>query len=60
MPRDTSPIFAASIFIIGLRRSESARRMPERNEPLPAYFISLGVLVLPLSDLNKTFEASEE
>jgi hypothetical protein len=34
--------------------------MPERNEPLPAHFLSLGVLVVPLSDLKKMFEASEE
>jgi hypothetical protein len=34
--------------------------MPERNKPLPAYFSSLGVLVVPLSDLKKLFETSEE
>ena len=59
MPRGISPILAASTSL-GLRRSERLRRMPERNEPLPAYFISLGVLVVPLSDLNKMFENSDK
>ena len=60
MLKDTSPICTASISIIGLRRSERLRRIPDRNVPPPAYFSSLGVSVVPLSDLKKTFEASEE
>lgn len=52
MPRGTSPICTASISIIGLRRFERPRRMLERNEPLPAHFLSLGVLVASLSDLK--------
>ena len=32
----------------------------DRNEPLPAYFSSLGVLVVPLSELKKTLETSDE
>jgi len=60
MLRGTSPIFTASISIIGLRRSERLQRIPDRNEPPRLCFLILGVLVVPLSDLNKTFEASEE
>ncbi|TKS63538.1 MAG: hypothetical protein EWM73_01371 [Nitrospira sp.] len=60
MLRGTSPMFTASISIIGLKRSQRLRHIPDRNEPLPAYFSSLGVLVVPLSDLKKTLETSDE
>ena len=39
---------------------ERLRRIPDRNEPPRLCFLSLGVLVVPLSDLNKTFEAYKE
>ena len=60
MPRDTSSIFTFSIFLFGLIYSERLRRMPDRSEPLPAYFSSSGVLVVPLSDLKKIIQASKK